>query len=220
LLEVLERPRHDGVALNSLRAVGSARFGGARRWLRRLTPSRPRAFAGAALAATMVGIVINAVTLQHARHPNPLFTASPLAAPIVAASAPQSEPSSAGDPAPVPVPAPPAHLETSASSARPTPPTRPVGLSATNQAASSTRSGDPIAQILRLGASRDSRRLVTTAQNALVRLGYPIKMGASSSDMSASLRDFEKLHGLSVSTEITPRLVKLLEAAATTSSSR
>ena len=62
---------------------------------------------------------------------------------------------------------------------------------------------------------------MATAQNALVKLGYPIKTGAvPGADTAAALRDFEKAHGLPISTEVTPRLVKLLNAAATSSASR
>lgn len=224
--EALARFRGDAFVSGSARAAENSRFGGAWRLLRGLMPARARSFAGAALAATMVGIVVNAVTFQHARHPNPLFAASPpAAAPVAVASPPEAAPPPVADPAPAaasaPAPARSAPPSSFASSGPPAPPIRPSGFAATSQAIASRRSADPIADILREGVNKDSRRLLATAQSALIRLGYPIKTGgAPGADISAALREFEKSHGLPVSTEITPRLVKLLEAAATSASAR
>ena len=105
--------------------------------------------------------------------------------------------------------------------APPAPPPRPAGLGAANESVSLPRTADPIGDIIRAGGNKDSQRLMATAQNALVKLGYPIKTGGvPGADTAAALRDFEKAHGLPISTEVTPRLVKLLNAAATSSASR
>ena len=105
--------------------------------------------------------------------------------------------------------------------APPAPPPRPAGLGAANESVPLPRTADPIADIIRAGGNKDSQRLIATAQNALVKLGYPIKTGgAPGADTAAALRDFEKARGLPISTEVTPRLVKLLNAAATSSASR
>jgi peptidoglycan hydrolase-like protein with peptidoglycan-binding domain len=55
---------------------------------------------------------------------------------------------------------------------------------------------------------------VLGAQNALVKLGYAVKPdGADGAATRQAIREFERAHGLP-QTEITPRLVKQLNAAA------
>jgi hypothetical protein len=173
--------------------------------LRRVLPARARGWAVAALAAMMAGIIVNALALQHARHPSPFFTVSPPMAPVAAKNSPEPA-SSLSEPPPTTPPA---------------PPHRPAGLGAANESVPLPRTADPIADIIRAGGNKDSQRLIATAQNALVKLGYPIRTGgAPGADTAAALRDFEKARGLPISTEVTPRLVKLLNAAATSSASR
>ena len=90
-----------------------------------------------------------------------------------------------------------------------------------NEATSAQRTGDPITDVLRGTGSRDSQKLISTAQKALVKLGYSIEVtGAQGAETTAALRDFEKSHGLPVSIEVTARLVKLLNAAMISSTSR
>ena len=97
------------------------------------------------------------------------------------------------------------------------PPVRPASLGAANLTVAPQRSADPIADILRGGANRDARRLMAAAQNALIRVGYTVR---TSADATAALREFEKSHGLPPSTEVTPRLLKLLTATATATAAR
>ena len=203
--EALARVRHDAVLSRAARGTSRRRAVLALALLRRVLPARARGWAVAALAAIMAGIIVNALTLQHARHPSPFFTVSPRMAPVAAKNSP--EPASS--------------LSEPPSTAPPAPPPRPAGLGAANESVPLPRTADPIADIIRAGGNRDSQRLIATAQNALVKLGYPIKTGgAAGTDTAAALRDFEKARGLPISTEVTPRLVKLLNAAATSSASR
>lgn len=205
------------------RSVPSASDGRAkrvRRWMAaalwRFVPMRPRAWAGAALGAAMIGIVVNALTLQHVRHPSPFFAANsaPAPAPSKTAVAPTvaavtADPATAAPPASSTSPVPPA------------PPIRPPRLGGIDPPAQATRGADPIAEVLRDGANKDPQHLLATAQAALVKLGYPVKIGGGlGADTATALRDFEKAHGLPISTEITPRLVKAINAAATSSASR
>jgi hypothetical protein len=187
--------------------------------LRRVLPARARGWAVAALAAMMAGIIVNALTLQHARHPSPFFTVSP---PMAVKNSP--EPASRPPFTPVATknsPEPASSLSEPSPTAPPAPPPRPAGLGAANESVPLPRTADPIADIIRAGGNKDSQRLIATAQNALVKLRYPIKTGgALGADTAAALRDFEKAHGLPISTEVTPRLVRLLNAAATSSASR
>lgn len=203
--EALARVRHDAVLSRAAR--GTSRRHGllALALLRRVLPARARGWAVAALTAMMAGIIVNALTLQHARHPSPFFTVRPPMAPVAAKNSPEPA-SSPSEPPPT---------------APPAPPHRPAGLGAANESVPLPRTADPIADIIRAGGNKDSPRLIATAQNALVKLGYPIRTGgAPGADTAAALRDFEKARGLPISTEVTPRLVKLLNAAATSSASR
>jgi peptidoglycan hydrolase-like protein with peptidoglycan-binding domain len=80
---------------------------------------------------------------------------------------------------------------------------------------SPSRAADPITGLLREEARADAARLTLAAQTALVRLGYPVKPdGNDGVTTQQALRDFERAHGLPLSTEITPRLVKQLALAA------
>lgn len=200
--EVLARVRHDSVLSGAARRASRRRAVLAFALLRRVLPAGARGYAVAALAAMMAGILVNALTLQHARHPSPFFAVSPPPRPPMAVKNSPEPASSLSEP---PATAPPA------------PPPRPARLGAANESVPLPRTADPIADIIRAGGNKDSQGLIATAQSALVKLGYPIKTGANT---AAALRDFEKAHGLPISTEVTPRLVKLLNAAATSSASR
>jgi Putative peptidoglycan binding domain len=161
-----------------------------------------RFYLGTALSIALVGIGVNALVFQRERHPAPLF-GSPLPS------------SSSVAPAPVAPPAPkPASAERDASAAESPvalPPTRPAD--AVDGAASAP--SDPITDLLRGEARVDGARLILAAQTALIKLGYPVKPdGNDGLATQQALRDFERVHGLPLSTEITPRLVKQLNAAA------
>ena len=217
--EALARVRHDAVLSGTARGTSRRRAVLALALLRRVLPARARGWAVAALAAMMAGIIVNALTLQHARHPSPFFTVSP---PMAVKNSP--EPASRPPFTPVATknsPEPASSLSEPSPTAPPAPPPRPAGLGAANGSVALPRTADPIADIIRAGGNKDSQRLIATAQNALVKLRYPIKTGgALGADTAAALRDFEKAHGLPISTEVTPRLVRLLNAAATSSASR
>ena len=164
--------------------------------LQRLGATPARGYAAAALTAALVGIVVNALALQHARHPAPFF----VHAPIVAA------------PAPTPAQAPAqAAAETSAPPAAPTPPARPVQFGA----AAASGGDDAIADMLRADQEQEAQKRLVAAQAALVRLGYVVKAdGEPSAATSTALRDFERAHGLPPSNDVTARLLKTLSAAA------
>ncbi len=197
--EALARMRYDSVL--SRPAGRGGKLGVATAWalLRCVLPRRASGYASAALAATMTGIVVNALVFQHERHPAPIFGTVSAPTPNVA-SKPAAQ-------APIP-----------ALTEAPPPPARPIGLGAGTTAA--PRASDPIADILRGGASKEAQKLTVAAQAGLIRLGYALKSGGSGSEFLVALRDFEKSHGLPVSTEITPRLVKQIAAAASSQAAR
>ena len=157
---------------------------------RRLGATPAHGYAAAALTAALVGIVVNALALQHARHPAPFFARPP----IVAAA-----------PAPTPAASPTQTSgEATGAPTAPTPPARPTQLG-----------DDAIADVLRADQEQEAQKRLAAAQAALVRLGYVVKAdGEPGAATSTALRDFERVHGLPPTNEITPRLLKALTAAA------
>ncbi len=189
--------RHDSVLSGPARSgkrTGQGGFVAAS--LRRLRALPMRGYAGAALAAVLTGIVVNALILQHERHPAPFFAARPPAAPAPRAAA----------------------SDNATSAAPALPPTRPANLGAGVESAPGAPGVDAIGDILRADAGRDAQKQMLAAQNALIRLGYSLKAdGSPSAATTAALRDFERAHSLPVSAELTPRLLKHLTAAANAS---
>jgi hypothetical protein len=178
-----DRPR-PAAGRKSVAVVASA--------LRRLGATPARGYAAAALAAALVGIVVNALALQHARHPAPFFARTP-----AVAAAPASIPAAA-----------PAQTaaETTGAPVAPTPPARPIQLGG----------DDAIADMLRADQEQETQKRLAAAQAALVRLGYVVKAdGEPSAATTTALRDFERAHGLPPSNDVTPRLLKALSTAVT-----
>jgi Putative peptidoglycan binding domain len=200
MIEALARIRNDSVLS---RPGGRSALGPSvlQRAAERARALPPRVYVGAILSALLVGIGVNALVLQRGRHPAPLFAPAPqkIASPAPVAPLPP--------PAPVSAPAP----ETSAAVASPPP---AIARPASN-ASAAPRLTDAIGEFLREGDVQvDNSRLVKDAQVALAKLGYPVKAdGAQGAGTDQALREFERAHGLPVSTEITPHLVKQLNAA-------
>ena len=165
--------------------------------LRRLSATPARGYAAAALTAALVGIVVNALALQHARHPAPFFAHAPIVA------APRADPGPGARPS--------RRRTVRSAPAAPTPPARPVQLGG----AAASGGDDAIADVLRADQEQEAQKRLVAAQAALVKLGYVVKAdGEPSAATSAALRDFERAHGLPPSNDVTPRLLKPLTAAA------
>jgi hypothetical protein len=200
LSEALARIRNDSV-LSRPAAASRAGRGMVRTLAQRLRALPARVYVAAAVLALLAGIGVNALVLQSQRHPAPIFAPSPAKispAPLNAIPAPPPPPPDAGREAAAPVPA------------APPPPARQ-----TPAAATVSRSADQIGNWLRGEGQGDDAHLVLAAQNALVKLGYAVKAdGNEGAATHQALRDFERAHGLPSTTEITPRLVKQLDAAA------
>jgi hypothetical protein len=197
--EALARIRNDSVLSRPAAGSKSSR-GAARTVVQRLMGLPARVYVAGAVSVLLAGIGVNALVLQSERHPAPLFAPAPsrIAAPL---------------PSPTPLPpASPPELsrEMSAPAAAPAAQARPEPV-----AAPPARAPDQIGNLLRGGAQGDDSHLILAAQNALVKLGYAVKAdGNDGAATHQALREFEKAHGLPLSTEITPRLVKQLSAAA------
>ncbi len=196
MIEALARVRNDP-AMTFAGKPGSSGRGLIGNLTKRARALKPRAYLGAALAMVLVGIGINALVMQHGRHPAPLFSPAPTPPPIA-----QSAPIAAAPPAPrVAVESPPTP-----------PPARAAEVVV--DGGSPLRTSDPIAQLLKDEPRPDASRLILAAQTALAKLGYPVKPdGAEGAATQQALREFERAHNLPESTEITPRLVRQLVQA-------
>lgn len=209
--EALARTHHDSVLSHPSRGQRDGRKSSiAHAVLRRLASRPSRTIAGAALAAVMTGIVVNALLLQKSHR---LAAAEPPAA--------QSAPAKAAAPAaPPPVAA--TTSESAPAAAAPAPPTRPADLGALIEAtALPPHTGDPIRDLLRGDSASkegaDAKRLILAAQNALIKLGFTVKAdGVDGATTRQAIQQFERTHGFIPLGEITPKLVKQLTAAANT----
>ncbi|HLJ72757.1 MAG TPA: peptidoglycan-binding domain-containing protein [Roseiarcus sp.] len=169
--------------------------------IRRLAARPSRTIAGAAFAAIMTGIVINALFLQKTHR----FAV--IAPP--ASTAPVRPPPAAAPPTQAAAP----------SEAAPAPPARPADLGALIEAAAAPHAGDPIRDLLRAEPaakeSGEAKRLTLAAQNALIKLGFAIKAdGVDGASTRQAIQQFERAHGFIPLGEITPKLVRQLTAAA------
>ena len=191
--DVADRIRPEPRTQRAPKAASRARLG----WLRALAPRKKSTVAGAALAAMMIGIVVNALALQHSRRvalaAEPALAAAPAK---VAAVKPAAAASVLRQP--------PAVVEA------PTPEPRPSEV----PLARAPKPADAIADFLR-AQPPDKRRLTLSAQEALAKLGFAVKAtGALDAQTRSALREFEKSHHLPASAEISPKLVHSLKTAA------
>ena len=199
--EALARIRSDSVLSRPARSSRSGP-GIAARVASRLKALPALTYVIGGLSALLVGIGANALLLQSEHHPAPLFAPSP------AQTSPSPQPAA---PKALPTPAP--SQPVSAEALPPSASKAPVRTGAAGAGAG--RAPDEIGAWLRNEPQGDDARLVLAAQNALIKLGYSVKAdGNEGAATHQALRDFERAHGLPPTTEITPRLVKQLTAAA------
>lgn len=192
----------------------------ARRGSARSAQSKRRLLGVAAVAlcvAALGGIVFNALTLQKARHPAPLFGHAARTVPT---------PETAARPAPVPAPRPfsLAREDDGAKDAAEDAPARPRAASPepaaprAAPAAPEARPHDPISELITTGAVRPAAepavsRTVLAAQKALVKLGYVLKPdGAMGAATKQAIERYERDHGRASRGELTPTVMRSLSA--------
>ena len=199
--EALARSRNDSILSRPARSArGKDRDSFVRAITRPLLSRPARTIAGATLAAVLTGIVVNALLMQKEHRSAPFFAAPK---PATAAVEPPARPASASAPAPAVAESAPVVAQ---------PPARPAGLDAVP--VPPPRSGDPIRDLLR-GGDKDASHLTMAAQTALIKLGFTLKAdGVEGASTEQAIQQFEHAHGLAASSEITPKLVKQLGAAA------
>ena len=201
MLVALARARSDSV-LSRLAKPPASNRPIVRALAKRLRALPAYAYFAAALSVVLVGIGVNALVLQHERHPAPFF--APASALIRPAPAVLSNEASRLASMP---------REGSSAAAAPVPPSRRPELE--GGATPLPQAPDPIAELLRGEPRLEESRLILAAQDALAKLGYGVKAdGRNGAATQQALRDFERAQGMPLATEITPRIVDRLTAAA------
>ncbi len=186
----------------------------------------PQLALGAALAALVAGIGGNALLMQAGRHPAPLFapatqnSAAQTSAAAVDPVAPHAPPVANPAPNPAQATAPrPSAPATTASIGPAAEVVRPVSTPAPAapdrlEKRPTAHASDAIGALLHGKPVDDGSHLVRAAQVALAKLGYPVKPGGAEDGATRrALRHFQHAHGLPETAEISPELVKQLNAA-------
>ena len=205
-------------SLNKL--IGVARFLGG-------VANYPNRVAGALLVAMAVAITVNALELQTARHPAPLFghaTASQVEpAPAIAPAPPARVmvPVSESTPAPAP--------SVTAAPVAPAPNADPLGQFIRQDEAPApprnrraprpaTSHADPISQILQENSQTSDAppkpsRTVLGVQRALVKLGFVLEPDGIEGDATRkAITQFERDHHLPARADISPKVIHMLRA--------
>ncbi len=177
-------------------------------WLKFLGRRPARTVLGAAFSAVLVGIAINALFFQTARHPAPLFGAP--AAPDVKRQT--------AVPAP---PVRPVEIAQSTSAAAPQnilpAAAQKPAPAARDSAEAAKLQGDQIAALLRgngIVSSGDAEKnRIQSAQRALIKLGYSVRAdGSKGSSTRQAIEKFERDRNLPITGELGAKTVRELAA--------
>ena len=188
-------------------------------WLKFLGRRPARTILGAAFSAVLVGIAINALFFQTARHPAPLMNTGEVKKPATGAAA-------------VPVPAPRPVEQASQQAAAPATPQNILPAAARSApakeaaeimggarvAATEKSNGDQIAALINKGSLAPmgndvEKTRVHSAQRALIKLGYSIKAdGVMGKSMKQAIEKFERDRGLPVTGDLSSKTVRELAA--------
>lgn len=232
--EALARTDHDFVVAEPRRRKAAARSPFAvLATLLRLTvrlAAYPNRVLGGLVFAITVAILVNALLLQHSRHPAPLFH-STMTVPV-----PQEQPApQAAARVPAPEAAPVAPVQESAAPAAadvPAPPAKPhdaIGQLLKSESAPASakaaphhhpaeakpQNADGIGQLLKADAAPEEKpKTVLAVQQALVKLGFVVRPdGQMGSVTRHALEQYERDHGLPVESQLSPKLLHRLSAA-------
>jgi hypothetical protein len=203
----------------------------------------PNRLLGAIVFGLTIAIPVNALLLQHSRHPAPLFHKGitlTAAAPAVAPAAPQAAPAPADskpESAPAPIAAAPAHdpiaqlltsepgaahAEADDSAQSKAVPHRQIHDGAAAPEAKPVH--DQITELLKsnppsasasASAAEDRPKTVLGVQQALLKLGYVVRPdGQMGTVTRRALEQYERDHGLPVEAALTPKLLRRLASEA------
>ncbi len=179
-------------------------------------------YAAIGLSASLaIGIMVNALVMQHSRHPAPLFgkaiVLGDAPAPIVPSPAPAA-PATAAPAAAAASPAAPSVVP-------PQPVARPHHVASEGPVTARSGHDDPIAKLLKTAtagadkaasdkaAPRESAKTVLATQHALVKLGFVVKpTGAFGPGTKSAIEAFERDQHLPVKGEMSRRVLKQISA--------
>jgi hypothetical protein len=162
----------------------------------------------AVVAALMTGILLNALALQNAPHPSPLFGTPITMAPPAEVPRPVPRPLSIGAAPGAALPAPPLAI-----------PTRPVAAPPDAEPPA-TKAADAIGEMLRTAAPNASAASnpkqsaieaarVLLVQKALIKLGYVVRPdGVIGATTREAIAKFERERGWPARGELTPKVVR------------
>jgi hypothetical protein len=230
LREALARSNHDFVMAEPRRKAprgGVVSFIGTLARLIYRAAAYPNRLAGGLVFAIAMAILVNALMLQHSRHPAPLFHKSiTLSDQDKPQDKPAAQPPSLASESPAPA---------SVAPAQPPLPARdqiaqllksdPPAPSAANSDIGHPRpaphrhvqaGGDPITQILTSGpapetAAEEQPKTVLAVQQALVKLGFVVRPDGHMGNVTRhAIEQYEREHGLPVEARLTPKLLHRL----------
>lgn len=179
-------------------------------------------YAAIGLSASLaVGIMVNALILQHSRHPAPLFGKA-IALGDAPAPAPTVTPPAASAIAAALAPAPATPASAIPATAPPVPHPHRAAVDAPT-AAPRAKGDDPIARLLKAStggektpdkvAGKENAKTVLATQHALLKLGFVVKpSGAFGPTTKSALEAFERDQHLPVKGEMSRKLLKQLSA--------
>lgn len=196
-------------------ARSRARSVGAPQWLKRLWTWRTPLFGGLAFVVLLASIAVNAMFLQHGRHPAPLMGSvlrietpkvEPASAPAPVAKAQPAAVSSALDEALAPMPmVKPAPAKAAVAKPLPTPAAAPASRPA--PAAPAAKPADAIGALMDKAAPAVPAAKVAAAQKALNKLGAHVPANGRYDDATRkAVEKFQRDNGLPVTGELTPKL--------------
>lgn len=155
-----------------------------------------RVYVAAGLVILLAGIGVNALFLQRQRHPAPLFDTARIASSARQGSHKKSDTPSVSD------------------TSSPTQQLAAATPAVASPSSPTEQQFDRIGDLLRGEVQSRDTRVILAAQQALIKLGYDLKAdGNDGSITRQAVLDFERLHGLPRTTEVTPNLVKQLTSA-------
>lgn len=238
--EALARTDHDFVVAEPRRRKAPPRgalafLGTLLRVTIRLAAYPNRVLGGLVFAVT-VAILVNALLLQHSRHPAPLFHTT-VTVPVPQEPEQPPMPQAASEPAPSAAPAAPAETGPAQAAAveAPQPPAKPrdaiaqllkSDAPASNAAKPAPHhrgretegkaaSADGISQLLKAEAAPDDEKpkTVLAVQQALVKLGFVVRPDGHMGNVTRhAIEQYERDHGLPVEPRLSPKLLHRLSA--------
>jgi hypothetical protein len=176
----------------------------------------PNRIAGTLLVGLVIAICVNALVLQHSRHPAPLFRKS-IALPVLPSQPPENRQAATAAAPAQPVRDPISQLlQSSAAQSVSAPEKAALSRRTGVKDGAAAKPGDPISQFLKSHAAQsppEQSRTVLAAQRALVKLGFVLQPdGIVGGATRQAIEQFERDRGLPVHGGLTSKISHELSA--------